>query len=206
MKSMRKIIADAIHYFTRKGFGSKKWKMQFAYFGENANIAYPSILSGIKDISIGDRTSIKAYSRMENYYSLNTDIQIFIGGGSDIGYYFTILNASSVIIGEDCLIASHVLITSENHTLNPELNVSSQNQPLRAEPVIIGNGCWIGEKVCILPGVIIGKKCIIGAGSVVTKSIPDYSIAVGNPAKVIKQYNFERHCWINVSNYDERCS
>ena len=64
-----------------------------------------------------------------------------------------------------------------------------------ANDVFIGEGSWIGEKVCILSGVSIGKKCIIGAGSVVTKSIPSYSIAAGNPAKVLKVYNFESKRW-----------
>ena len=69
------------------------------------------------------------------------------------------------------------------------------DQPLNSKAINIGDGCWLGEKVCVLPGVTIGKKCIIGAGSIVTKSIPDFSIAVGNPAKVIKKYNFETHKW-----------
>lgn len=69
------------------------------------------------------------------------------------------------------------------------------DQKLSCKNVIIDDGCWIGEKVCILPGVRIGKKSIIGAGAIVTKSIPDYSIAVGNPARVIKYYNFDKKRW-----------
>ena len=90
------------------------------------------------------------------------------------------------------------MISSENHGMDPESEKSYMRQPLVSKPVSIGDGCWIGEKVCILPGVTIGKKCVIGAGSVVTKSIPDYSIAVGNPAKVVKQYNFETQHWEKV--------
>ena len=66
------------------------------------------------------------------------------------------------------------------------------------DPLVPGTFYWIGEKVCIMSGVKIGRKCIIGGGSVVTKSIPDYSIAVGNPAHVIKQYNFKKHIWETV--------
>ena len=72
------------------------------------------------------------------------------------------------------------------------------NQELTGKGVCIDEGSWIGEKVCILPGVTIGKKCIIGAGSVVTKDVPDYCIACGNPAKVIKKYDFDEHRWIRV--------
>ncbi|MCR5188785.1 MAG: hypothetical protein K6C97_07595 [Treponema sp.] len=69
------------------------------------------------------------------------------------------------------------------------------NRKLSAKPVINHDDVWIGEMVSILPGVEIGKGAIIGANAVVTKSIPKYSIAVGNPAKVIKKYNFETKLW-----------
>ena len=64
--------------------------------------------------------------------------------------------------------------------------------------ITVGDNCWIGEKTTILPGVNIGKGCVIGAMSVVTKDIPDYSIAAGNPARVIKRYDFEAHEWKKV--------
>ena len=96
------------------------------------------------------------------------------------------------------LIASNVLISSENHGTDPESDIPYSGQPLLSAPVFIGEGCWIGERVMILPGVTIGKKCIIGAASVVTKDVPDYCIALGSPAKVVKKYNFETHEWERV--------
>jgi lipopolysaccharide O-acetyltransferase len=66
------------------------------------------------------------------------------------------------------------------------------------KPVVIGDNVWIGESACILPGVTIGEGSIIGALSVVTKSIPAYSIAVGSPAKVVKIYNFKQEKWIKT--------
>ena len=200
MKSMRKIIADIVHYFTRRGYGSKKWKKQFAYFGKGARVVYPAEIQGYEGISIGDNTSILEYSRIANFQLNipNCRPRISIGNNCYICYYFTILNASNVTIGDDVLIASHVMISSENHGMDPETEKTYMAQPVESKPVSIGYGCWIGEKVCILPGVNIGKKCVIGAGSVVTKSIPDYSIAAGNPAKVIKKYNFETHNWEKV--------
>ena len=64
------------------------------------------------------------------------------------------------------------------------------------QPVTIGDGSFIGFGVHISPGVTIGKNCVIGAGSVVTKPIPDYSVVAGVPAKVIKHYSFEENKWV----------
>ena len=66
--------------------------------------------------------------------------------------------------------------------------------------VTIGNGVWIGNNVVILGGVNIGDKAIIGAGSVVTHDVPAYSIAAGNPARIIKTYDKENNCWVNVKH------
>lgn len=174
-------------------------KKKFDYIGKQTYIGHPFEINkegGI--INIGSNTYIHDYFRINNYYRCERDVEIRIGNNCHIGYYFSLLNASKVFIGDNVLIASHVLVTSENHGIDPESELAYVEQQLQAAPVYIGDGCWIGEKVCILPGVSIGKKCVIGAGSVVTKSIPDYSMAVGNPARVIKRYNFETHNWEKV--------
>lgn len=118
-----------------------------------------------------------------------------IGNSCSIGNRFSVLTADKVIIKDNNLIASDVLIAAENHGTNPESTASYAQTKLSSKSVVVEEGCWIGEKVIILPGVTIGKRSIIGAGSVVTKTIPPFSIAVGNPAKVIKKYNFKKHCW-----------
>ena len=115
-----------------------------------------------------------------------------------IGQFFSILAGGDVTIKKNTLIASYVAIIGENHNMNPEAGIQYGCQPLIKSDVVIGENCWIGEKVIILPGVVIGDWCIIGAGSVVNKSIPSYSIAVGNPARVIKKYSFESKEWIKV--------
>lgn len=194
---IHKLFFSAYHRIARRGFGTNRWKKQFAYFGEGSVICWPAIVSTGQGFSIGDSTVIMSNSRIQNYVTGSCTPQIRIGKNCNIGYYFSILNASEVTIGDNVLIASHVLITSENHGMNPE-EISYMKQPLVSQPVSIGDGCWIGEKVCVLPGVDIGKKCIIGAGSVVTKSIPDYSVAAGNPARIIKRYNLDLHKWEQV--------
>ena len=69
MKSIRKILADSVQYFTRRGFGSNKWKKQFAYFGEGARIDWPARISGYEYISIGNNSVILDHSRLANFYT-----------------------------------------------------------------------------------------------------------------------------------------
>ncbi|RGL06959.1 acyltransferase [Bifidobacterium pseudocatenulatum] len=97
----------------------------------------------------------------------------------------------------DVLLASNVFITDYNHGMSPVANSYLDNPLDISDGVIIGSGAWIGNNVIILGGVSIGEKAVIGAGAVVTKSIPAYSIAVGNPARVIKQYDHKRGEWVS---------
>ena len=195
---INKIIRHIILKAEMGNWMSNSWKKSFLHFGSNSEIGYPGKITYPNHISIGDNCLILSNCRIENFLQDGFMPEIIIGNHCIIGYHFTILNASEVVLGNDVLIASHVLISSENHSMNPESDLPYINQPLITKSVAIGDGCWIGEKVCILPGVTIGKKSIIGAGSVVTKSIPDYCLAVGNPAKVIKKYNFEKHVWESI--------
>ena len=149
----------------------------------------PEYLKFGKNVSIGNFWRIENYSKYENYKFLPKTI---IGDNNFIGNFFTILNATTIIIGDNNLIASHVLITTINHGSNIEEGTFA-SQKISVKPITIGNNCWIGENVIILPGVSIGDNCIIGAGSVVTHDILSNTISVGNPAKMIKKWNFYNH-------------
>ena len=99
-------------------------------------------------------------------------------------FHFTVLDEAPVTIGDDAFIGPNVSIYTACHSTEP----SERNTRMEwAKPVRIGNNCWIGGSVTILPGVSIGNNCTIGAGSVVVHDIPDNSIAVGNPARVVKR-------------------
>jgi len=104
-----------------------------------------------------------------------------IGRGSGIVGHF------SIEIGNDVWTGHNVYITDQNHGYEDVLRpISQQSQPERA--VKIGDGSWLGYGSVVLPGVTIGKHVVVGANSVVTHDIPDYSVAVGVPAKVIKRF------------------
>lgn len=126
--------------------------------------------------------------------------EVIIGENVCIGDRFSMCCAGTITIGRRCLIASDVLITSENHGLNFEEAGSFAMTPLQYKPVSIGEGCWIGEKATILPGVSLGDHCVVAAGAVVTKSFPAATMLAGVPAKAIKKYNYETHAWEACSN------
>ena len=108
---------------------------------------------------------------------------IFVGDDFLTNYNVTILDIMPVHIGSHVLLGPNVLISTVNHPLNPK----GRRMHLGvAKPVSIGDDVWVGGNVTILPGVKIGNNVVIGAGAVVTKDIPDDSLAVGVPAKVIK--------------------
>ena len=171
----------------------------FGAIGSNCNIIAPDILSFPQKIEIGSYTTVLDHARIQSYsYLTGIDSKICIGSHCYLGYYLSILAGADVIIHDGVLMASNILISSESHGVNLEDDKYYMDQPLICKSVEIGEGCWIGEKATILGGVKIGAKCVIGANSVVTHDVPDYSIAVGNPARVIKKWNFEKHEWKKV--------
>ena len=110
---------------------------------------------------------------------------------------------AEVYIGNDVLVASNVYISDCSHggykgSIHSDPKIAPNERPLIAAPIHIGNKVWIGEGAMILPGVSIGDGAIIGAGAIVSKNIAAYSIAVGNPAKVIKIYDFEISKWVSI--------
>ena len=112
-------------------------------------------------------------------------------------YGYNISCGDNVFFNVNCVVLDENKVTIGSHVLfGPGVQLYTASHPLEsqmrrthkvAKPISIGDDCWIGGNAVICPGVAIGKGCIIGAGAVVTKNIPDYSMAVGNPAKVIKK-------------------
>lgn len=110
--------------------------------------------------------------------------QISVGRRFFANFNFTVLDEAPVTIGDNCFIGPNVSIYTACHSTDP---VERNARKEWAEPVTIGDNVWIGGSVTILPGVNIGSNTTIGAGSVVTKDIPENVVAAGNPCRVIKE-------------------
>jgi maltose O-acetyltransferase len=107
---------------------------------------------------------------------------IYCGDNVYFNVNCVVLDAAKVTIGSNVLFGPGVQLYAATHPLDAVVRRTLE----LAEPITIGDDCWIGGSTVICPGVTIGAGCVIGAGSVVTKDVPAYSLAVGNPAKVIK--------------------
>lgn len=120
---------------------------------------------------------------------------VFIGNNTYINYNCCFLDSAKVTIGDYVYMGPNCNIFTPCHPIHHELRKEKVTE--YALPVTVGSHSWIGGDVVITPGVTIGENCVIGAGSVVTKDIPDNSIAVGNPCKVIRQINDKDREYIN---------
>lgn len=131
--------------------------------------------------------------------------ELIIGDRVSVGEYVHIGCNHRVVIGDDVLMGSKIYITDHNHGVyRGDTPDSPMTPPIarcltEGESVEIGARCWIGEFVTILPGVTIGEGSIIGSHSTVTHDIPDNSIAVGSPARVVKQWNETTKKWLRVN-------
>ncbi|WEK21200.1 MAG: acyltransferase [Candidatus Pedobacter colombiensis] len=139
---------------------------------------------------LGERSVIEDFSIVNNGVG-----NVLIGSRTIIGISNVIIGP--VQIGNDVMLAQNIVISGLNHGYE-DVTISPSKQKINCKQITIADDVWIGANSVITAGVTLGKHCIIGAGSVVTKNIPEFSIAVGNPAKVIKQYNAISQKWDKI--------
>ncbi|OYZ00888.1 MAG: acetyltransferase [Sphingobacteriia bacterium 28-36-52] len=143
-----------------------------------------------QNIVLGNRVTIGKHAiiRPSNIYGGAIGAGLKVGDHSNIGPYSYIGCSGKITIGNNVMISPRVSIYAENHVFD-DANIPMKEQGVTQSAVTIEDDCWIAANSIILAGVTIGKGSVIAAGSVVTKSVPPYSVVAGIPAKVIKQRN-----------------
>lgn len=169
-----------------------KDKIEFKEIGINSRISAPYKLYNKKYITIGSNFSTLHNTRIEafdEYYGVKFFPEIKIGDNVTLNSDCHIGCINRVEIGNNVLIASRVYISDHNHGYIDERDLDTYPylRPLYSKgSVVIEDNVWVGEGVCILPGVTIGRNSIIGANSVVNKDVPPNSVVAGVPARIIK--------------------
>lgn len=137
--------------------------------------------------SLGSKTIIEDFATINNGVG-----DVIIGNNCGIGISNVIIGP--VTMGNYVMLAQNIVVSGLNHGYE-DVTLPPRVQKVVTKQINIMDNVWIGANCVVTAGVTIGKHAIIGAGSVITKDIPDYSVAVGNPARVIKKYNFTTNAW-----------
>nr|WP_299488078.1 acyltransferase [uncultured Allomuricauda sp.] len=135
-------------------------------------------------------------STIEDFSTVNNGVgAIKIGSRARVGLGNTLIGP--VTLKDDVRLAQNVVLSGLNHNYE-DISLPIHAQGVSTAEIVVGEETWIGANSTILAGVTIGKHCIVAGGSVVTKDVPDYSVAVGNPARVMKTFNHDTGEWERV--------
>lgn len=171
-------------------FACKQKIYDFNNLSPNLNESAPSLLKSILG-KTGENICIEAPFHCD--YGWNIEV----GENFFANYNLTILDVAKVTIGKNVQIAPNVSIYTAGHPIHPDTRNTGYEYGI---PITIGENVWIGGNVVILPGVKIGDNVVIGAGSVVTKDIPDNVIAMGNPCKIVREITEEDRTYYYKKN------
>ena len=150
------------------------------------------------DVLPNNNFYLGANSTIEDFCTVNNGVgDIYIGDRTRIGLGSVLIGP--VTIGKDIRLAQNVVVTGLNHNYK-DITRPISEQGVSTAPITIGDETWIGANSVVLPGVSIGVHCVIAAGSIVTKNIPSYCVAAGNPAKIIRQYDESSQEWLSVKH------
>ena len=141
--------------------------------------------------NLGERSTIESFSTINNGVG-----DVIIGYNTLIGMGNTIIGP--IRVGNNVIFAQNIVASALNHEYT-DVNVPIVDQKILTKEIIIEDDCWIAANAVITAGTTIGKHSVVAGGAVVTKSVAPYSVVAGNPAKVIKQYDFEKGSWERVA-------
>ena len=149
------------------------------------------------DVVPWNKFSLGQDSTIEDFTAINNGVgDVIVGDRTRIGLSNTLIGP--VHVGNDVRLAQNVVLSGLNHNYT-KIDNPIHKQGVSTKPIVVEDESWIGANVAIVPGVTIGKHSIVAAGSVVTKNVPPYSIAAGNPARLLKQYDFSTKQWEKIN-------
>lgn len=175
-------------------------KFKFNEFHYSDTVVSMEMIRNPKYITLKKNVSIGYYARVEcvkEWYDTHYSPQIIFNEGVRIEQNLHMTCANKIEIGADTKISAGVTITDIIHPYE-DINNENLDHLIEVRETIIGKDCRIYNGAVILPGIHVGDYCIIGANSVVTKNIPSYSVVAGNPAKIIKKYDFDHKQWVKI--------
>lgn len=205
-------VADVLYYAYERGFWPF-WRGLLArpflkscgsrfFVGRGTKILFPNRLSAGRNVAIGEYSYLNCYGiegvnladnvRIKEFgwiqvtsHLSNPGAGLTIGSNTYVGPHCILGAAGGITVGADVVMGAYVQLLAENHNFeNGNLPINQQGVSRRG--IVVEDGCWIGNSVIVLDGVRIGRSSVIGAGSVVTHDVPADSIAVGNPARVLR--------------------
>ena len=172
---------------------------KFGHKGKCVRIKKPMLIIGKRNMYIGDFVRFLDNSRIETVSAWKNQTftpRLFIGNNTTFEQNAHIIACGDLSIGSNCVFSAFVYVSDCNHGLDVTNWV--MDNPLEYKKTKIGDYCFVGIGARIMPGVLLGNHCVVGANSVVTKSFPDYSMIAGNPARLIKKFDPETKQWIKV--------
>jgi acetyltransferase-like isoleucine patch superfamily enzyme len=189
LKATSRLALRFERILSRASLAELKYAGRNVVLGRGVRMEHPECISIGDDVFLNDSCwlSVLTENRETGKPTLELKPELSIGAGTYIGRFGTLACMNRVMIGRNVLISDRVFIGDSEHGFaRTDLPIKEQYMRSRG-PVEIGDGSWIGIDVCILSNVRIGRNCVIGAGSVVTADIPSFSIAVGVPARIVRQ-------------------
>jgi acetyltransferase-like isoleucine patch superfamily enzyme len=163
----------------------------FAEFGARSVIEPPVRLQGEARIAIGNDVFVGAGSWLQVLAGPDRGVALSIGDGTSIAGSCVLSAAVSIRLGRKVLLARNVYVADHSHAFADTSRAVLDQGIAKVAPVEIGDGAWLGQNVVVGPGVRIGRGAVVGANSVVLEDVPDYSVAVGAPARVVRELELE---------------
>lgn len=191
------------YFLTLNGYGYilnfllNSWK--YKRYNILTSVALSVRVKGKKYISLGKGVTVQRSGWLLAFKKDEVKPDLIIGDYTAIGDFSHITAMHKVIIEDHVLIANNVYISDNIHGYEDILVPVIEQEIKFKSDVLIGRGAWIGENVCII-GANVGRNSVIGANSVVTKDIPDFCVAAGSPAKVIKRFDLEEKKWKSIND------